>query len=200
MVRIVEANIREYLLCLSGVEASGDSYEVNSSIVNDYNLLDEMRNAYLNANDVHSKLIVSSTSRRNLGYCNFEGLDKLKGVVIEFGMENGVDAFAAYTDGCVAWYDSGNKKLIEARIDVRVNDQLEILFVAVDEVLKVAKPTLELPEPPHPGFAMISVINYQGISFGVGLSRDMAVDRLSAPLIKSALNIRKQILSVSDAV
>lgn len=198
MTQIIEENIREYLLCRPDIDSFCEnhiSFDLQKSSSNQSLFLSQMQREFDSTNSVREKLSMCFLLRKYFASCHLTNSSHLKGVVIEFGVANGVDTFAAYSDGSAAWYESSKAKLIEVNLQNEGKDQLDKLFLTVAEVIKVAQPSVVIPTFPPPGFALISIIGAEGISFGAGASRDMASDALSGPLIRSALEIRQMILA-----
>lgn len=53
------------------------------------------------------------------------------GVVVEFGVESGIDALAAYSDGVTAWFNSADGSLTEATLNTGAKQACENLMAMV---------------------------------------------------------------------
>jgi hypothetical protein len=118
------------------------------------------------------------------------------GVVVEFGVESGTDALAAFSDGVAAWFDATSSTLTEATLQNDGRQVCQSLMAASVRIREVTgAPTGDTPPPPPTGFACISLITESGISYGMGPMRDLASDGYGGPIIHWALNLREVILA-----
>ena len=118
------------------------------------------------------------------------------GVVVEFGVEHGTDALAAFSDGVAAWFDATAGTLAEATLSSDAKEACQSLIAAGVRIREVTgKATWDTPPPPPVGFVCISLITEAGISYGLGPMRDLASDGHGGPIIHWALNLRKVVLS-----
>ena len=191
----IEENLREYLYCtprsLNRILSEGDlSFDRLTTP-------SQIRGVFDDLESDRARLAASSYLRETDRSIGLDFLGRLGGVVVEFGAENGTDAFAGYSDGTAAWYDSATSKMVEVELKGESGVNLDSILLAAKKISDVAKPSNSLPLQPSAGFALISLINAEGISFGLGQSREMAVDGICGPIIKGALTIRKEILSLS---
>lgn len=192
MSTLIEEDLHQYIFCsplsLGGatdiVALFGD-HDDNSSEVKSY--LDSLTD--------RDKLAAFFKCRMDDAKSKHISQHKLLGVVVEFGVETGVDAFAAYSDGVVYWYDSTLSKMLEVQMCGVGKDKVDEALLAATKIADASKPSFGIPNPPQPGFALIALITEDGIYYGLGASRDLASSPISAPIIKSALQIRKDILS-----
>lgn len=118
------------------------------------------------------------------------------GVVVEFGVEYGTDALAAFSDGVAAWFDAASGTLTEATLSGDAKQACQSLIEAGIRIQEVTgSPSWDTPPPPAAGFACISLIDEMGISYGMGAMRDLASDGYGGPIIHWALNLRNVIMA-----
>lgn len=118
-----------------------------------------------------------------------------RGVLVEFGVQAGTDAFSAFSDGWIGWFDSARKSFVEGRVTAGATTTLRDLMDATCAAFgDPALARLEASPVPEAGKCTVSVISPSGIAFGIGDSRSMATDQLGAPIIRSALNLRLMLL------
>lgn len=187
----IEVNLREYLYAVSGSLNKEDNPALDGLVQN------QVRDAFDALEGDRAKLALSSYLRETAPSIDLGFLDGLRGVVVEFGVEGGTDVFAGYSGGVAAWYDNASSKMVEVELKGKSRINLDGILLAAKKISDVATASNALPLQPSAGFALISLINADGISFGLGASREMAVDGICGPIIQGALAIRKEILSLN---
>lgn len=195
MTKLIEENLREYLYCMPG-SLNQVLYDNDFSIAS-LNTSNQIRDAFIGLGDDRVRLAAASYLRETKQSIDLGFLGGLVGVVVEFGVAQGTDAFAAYSDGSAAWYDRASSKMLEVKLKGESRVDLDSILLAAKKVSDIAEPSNALPLQPLPGFALISLINVKGIYFGLGQSREMAVDEICGPIVQGALAVRKKILSLS---
>lgn len=115
------------------------------------------------------KIQVLRFFRENNCRVSEENDDKLKAVIIEFGNEFGIDAFAVYSDLEVTWYSGADNTLLEFIISKDAHPVYDQFWYAADRGSQqaISHPT-EIPPLPPSGCILISFLSKDGIAFGMG--------------------------------
>ena len=120
---------------------------------------------------------------------------EVKGVLVEFGVQTGTDAFSAFADGWIGWFDSARTSFVEGKVTAGATTTLRELMVATRAAFgDPALARYEASPVPGAGKCTVSAISGSGIAFGIGDSRSMATDQLGAPIIRATLNLRMMLL------
>ena len=118
------------------------------------------------------------------------------GVVVEFGVESGVDGLAIYFDGHGSWFESKTNSMLEFAIAADSEAPYDAIRSAVHRARDKAIPDpVNVPPPPAPGHMLVSLLSDRGIAFAQGLSRDLATDNLTGPIVHAALAMRKKVFA-----
>lgn len=111
-------------------------------------------------------------------------------VLLEFGVESGVDALVAWSDGAFGWYDSRLRRLREGRLAPGDDALLRSLLQAVAAAgAQFGAGQHRLPPGPAAGEIVISRITVDGIAFGKGPMRAIAGDKYGGPIIHWGLQL-----------
>ena len=114
----------------------------------------------------------------------------LLGIVIEVGMEEGLDVLAAYEDGSARYINHSEKIIfLEAPTD-KSTKLITDLFTEGRQVVKMIGPwDQKRPEPPLPGDIRLNFLVADGLYFGQGPFEMLAKDPMGAPVIKCATDL-----------
>jgi hypothetical protein len=128
---------------------------------------------------------------------NFEKKELL-GVILEAGVDTGLETLAAYTDAGAIYIDSSAKILRWQAGQTRIQNELASYFAASVKLAEQLKPSdhLRFP-PPFAGMARITVLLSDGLYFGQGPSNNLTKDSLSGPLIRQANQWLSKLMTVS---
>lgn len=200
---IIKVNLRKRLLCCADLEEFISENSNLDTIVKDNKNTDrndicrQLATMLDMAGSVREKIQIFTLSREKNCPIPDVSREQVRGVVIEFGTEFGVDALAVYSDLQGAWYCGKNNSLLEFIISEHEQPLYQRLREAVDRGIQQATshPT-DVPAPPPPGYILISFLSTIGIAFGMGVSRDLASDNIAGPIIHAALGLRKIILGI----
>ena len=120
---------------------------------------------------------------------------QVRGVVIDVGLEGGLDTLAGYEDGTARYLNqSGGAIVWEAR-DRSIDEAINALISAAQAVVERSGP-LDGPRPaaPPPGYAAMWVLTDNGIYLGAGPFQTLAVDPLGGPVIASGTELMRQLI------
>lgn len=123
---------------------------------------------------------------------------QVHGIVVEVGMDEGVDALAAYNDRSARYFNySGAAVIWDATTDE--------MTAFIDPLLEVARVVGAATEPwsgPHPprpsaGQMLINILTPGGIHIGMGPMNAMQRDPMGAAVIQSALGLMEALIRIS---
>lgn len=119
-----------------------------------------------------------------------EPLRKLMGVVIEVGMDEGLDVLAAYEDGTARYINYSGKLIVWETRTVESDPLIRQLFEASTIVLNNIGPW-EGPRRPAPtaGTIRLNFLVSDGLYFGEGPYEVLAQDQLGSPVINAAVKL-----------
>jgi hypothetical protein len=112
------------------------------------------------------------------------------GVVIEVGMENGLDTLAAYVDGTARYINQAEKMIVwEAPSDLS-QKLIDDLFTASANVVKQIGPweKKRLAQPAN-GNIRLNFLVADGLYFGQGPLDVLSKDPIGAPVIQAATQL-----------
>lgn len=120
------------------------------------------------------------------------------GVVVEVGMEKGVDLVAGYADHHARYYNYSGKGIVWERPN-------STLDAVVDDLLSVGKAVAQAigpwkdgrPPAPRRGHARINLLALGGLHFGQGPLDSLAKDRLGGPVVASAFRLMQELIKVT---
>ena len=124
---------------------------------------------------------------------------KVYGVVVEVGMENGVDTLAAYADGTVRYINYTNHAIVWEHPDDSLDDTIHDLLKAGEQIALQIGPWDEdrLP-PPEPGLLRLNILVPSGLHFGQAPFAMLAQDPLAAPAVTAATRLLQQLVDHSN--
>ncbi len=114
----------------------------------------------------------------------------LLGVVVEVGMDRGLDLLAAYSDLKARYYNFAGGGVVWERLDTSLDAPIQQLLRAAEVVANKIAPWLQ-PKPPAPptGNIRINVLTPGGLRFGQGPFQALASDPLGGPVITAATTL-----------
>jgi hypothetical protein len=122
----------------------------------------------------------------------------LLGVVVEVGMEKGVDLVAAYPDHLARYYNFSGAGVIWEKpsdlLDTAIDDLLRVGTAAVQSV-GVWKESR--PPAPAKGQARINLLTPGGLRFGQGPIDAIGKDRLGGPVLASAFKLMQALINLT---
>jgi hypothetical protein len=142
------------------------------------------------------------TLAREAGLPPSETAHRARGVVVEMGLESGVDTVAGYDDGSARYLNQAGGGVfwdVQAKPDVAILAGIDTLLAAgqlvVDATLPVDGPR---PEPPAHGSAVVAVLTEGGVHLGTGLADVLTRDPLGGPVIGAAIRLMVALIDVSQ--
>lgn len=112
---------------------------------------------------------------------------ELLGVVVEVGLEQGVDAVAAYADYSARYLNFSGAAVIWDTPEPAMNARIDALFEAGRTIINIIGPwDQERPAPVDRGMARINLLSPGGLYFGMGPWPEFAQDPLAAPAFQTA--------------
>jgi hypothetical protein len=123
----------------------------------------------------------------------------LYGVVVEVGMENGLDILAAYVDGTARYFNYTGAATIWERPDGSLDVPIETLLVLGQRVANEIGPWEgDRPAPPASGDVRINLLVPSGLHFGQGKFEQLARDSMGGPLIAAATELMQALIAKSQ--
>jgi hypothetical protein len=121
---------------------------------------------------------------------------ELLGVIIEVGLDGGVDTLAAYQDLRARYINYSGKMIIWETREPTVDEKIRNLFAAAERVVEKIGPWTEprLP-PPANGLMRMTFLVSDGLYFGQGPLEALQQDPLAAPVVVSATEILLELTS-----
>jgi len=128
-----------------------------------------------------------------------KGIDPVQmevlGVVVEVGLENGLDVVAAYKDGSCRYinhtgktifFDSPNEESLKLTTDLITNGQ-----AVANKIGPWDKPRREFPKS---GTVRLSFLANDGLYFGEGAFEIMYQDKMASPVINVAISLMNHLI------
>ena len=127
-----------------------------------------------------------------------EEKETLLGVIVEVGMEKGLDLVAAYPDHHARYYNFSGAGVVWERPS-------DLLDTAIDDLLRVGMATAQAvgvwkesrPPAPAKGQARINLLTPGGLRFGQGPIDALGKDRLGGPVIASAFRLMQALINLT---
>ena len=125
---------------------------------------------------------------------------RLYGVVVEVGMENGLDILAAYVDGTARYFNYTGAAIIWERPDGPLDTTVETLLVLGQRVANEIGPwDGDRPAAPAAGEVRINLLVPSGLHFGQGKFEQLASDGMGGPLIAAATELMQALITKSQS-
>ena len=120
---------------------------------------------------------------------------QVRGVVIDVGLEGGLDTLAGYEDGTARYLNQAGGAIVWEARDPSIDEAINALISAAQGVVERSGP-LDGPRPaaPPPGYAAIWVLTDNGIHLGAGPFQTLAMDPLGGPVIRSGTDLMRQLI------
>jgi hypothetical protein len=125
---------------------------------------------------------------------------KLLGVVVELGMEEGLDVLAAYPDDRVRYINHKNSISVYEPAPPAWQPKLRRLFAAAQTAVEQTGPWQQ-PRiaPPSTGMIRMSFLVSDGLYFGQGTMAIMERDAIAQPIIAASVDLLKSVAQDSKA-
>src|SRR5579863_206559 len=139
--------------------------------------------------------ILALNSRRSMGRAP-AGKDLL-GVIVEVGLEGGLDVLASFRDGKARYINHSGKVLIWDTItDTRANELTADLFAKSKPIIGQIGPS-DKPRKPHPfaGSARITFLVSDGRYFGEAQGETLFDDSVAGPALMTATQLMQYLIS-----
>jgi hypothetical protein len=134
---------------------------------------------------------------------NAQNINKkdLQGVIVEIGLDGGLDVLASFRDGTARYINQTGKIIIWETTDEISNDLTNKLFINSYNIINDIGPWNE-PRKSYPakGIARISFLVSGELYFGEGPINVLFSDPLAGPALASAADLMKYILGKSGVV
>ncbi len=124
----------------------------------------------------------------------------LLAVIIEAGLDEGIDIVAAYTDLSARYINYTGASIIWEHADTSLDPILENLFTASTSVVQRIGP-IDGPRPGLPGRGnfRLNFLTPIGLHYGEGPMELMQNESLAGPVISAAMNLMSALSDKSDA-
>ncbi|MBV9147003.1 MAG: hypothetical protein JO065_13880 [Acidobacteria bacterium] len=120
------------------------------------------------------------------------------GVVVEIGMEKGLDLIAGYADHRARYYNYSGAAVVWERPDGTLDGAVDELLAVGSVVAQTIGPWSERrPAAPSKGHARINILVASGLHFGQGPMDMLGKDRLSGPVVASAFRLMQELIKLS---
>jgi len=120
----------------------------------------------------------------------------LYGVVVEVGLEEGLDILALYADRTALYYNFSGAGVTWGRPDASLDREVDVLLTASVEVLaEIGRWDRERPPAPSEGRARINLLTPSGLHFGEGKFAVLAAHTLTGPVLKAASTLVEAMLA-----
>jgi hypothetical protein len=126
---------------------------------------------------------------------------RLYGVVVEVGLEQGLDIVAAYADRSARYFNYSGAAEIWERPDDRLDRTIDELLEEGGRVVAQIGPWEgERPSAPAAGQVRITMLTPSGLHFGQGEFEVLAGDPLGGPVISSAMKLMMALIEHSEGL
>jgi hypothetical protein len=115
---------------------------------------------------------------------------ELLGVIIEVGMENGLDTLAAYKDLRVRYINRSGKLIIKDDSEPKIDAKIRKLFQEAQPIIEKIGPWNKPRLPPPPaGQVRLTFLVSDGLYFGEGTMRELGRSPLAGPVVTAATEL-----------
>lgn len=119
----------------------------------------------------------------------------LYGVVVEVGMERGLDIIAAYSDLHARYFNFSGAAIIWERPDAGLDALIQELLHSGQAVVNRIGPWTEpRPAAPPKGQVRINMLTPSGLHFGQAPFSTVASDLLAGPVVTAAVALMKELI------
>ena len=121
---------------------------------------------------------------------------ELYGVIVEVGMEAGLDIVAAYSDLHARYYNYSGAGVVWEHLDGSLDLQIRKLLQAAGVVVAKIGPWTD-PRPPAPrrGQVRINMLTPSGLHFGQAPLQALAADALGGPVVSAAMELMQALIA-----
>jgi len=144
--------------------------------------------------DIESRIKILTYNRLLV---NKQNVDKkeLLGVIVEVGLDNGLDVLASFRDGTARYINQTGKMIVWETVDDTLNDLTNKLFeysyTIVNKIGPWDKPRKSNPEK---GVVRITFLVSDGLYFGEGPINTLFNDPMAGPALASAAELMKYLM------
>jgi len=129
-----------------------------------------------------------------------ERAKRLYGVVVEVGLEEGVDIVAAYADHSARYYNYSGAGIVWEHPNESMDEIIEELLNAGQAVVDKIGPWEGVRPPPPPrGQARISMLCPGGLHFGQAPYETLSRDPLGAPVLTAAFRLMQSLIATTES-
>jgi hypothetical protein len=124
---------------------------------------------------------------------------ELLAVIVEVGLDNGLDVLASFKNGTARYINQTGKILVwELTTDSKANELTDSLFMHGQSIIKRIGPW-DKPRRPHPtkGNTRISFLVSDGLYFGEGPTDVLFNDPMAGPALGSATQLMQYLVEIS---
>ena len=127
-----------------------------------------------------------------------DDVGRVRGVVVDVGLDAGTDTLACYEDGTARYLNQGGGGIVWETAEEAIGASIGRLIQAGQAVAERSGP-LDGPRPPAPpsGGASIWLLTDGGIHLGSGPFRALAADPLGGPVIAAATELMRLLIERS---
>ena len=125
---------------------------------------------------------------------------ELLAVIVEVGLDRGLDVLASFRNGTARYINQTGKVLIwETTEDVSVNEMTNDLFSKAADIVNQIGPW-DKPRKPHPakGSMRLSFLVSDGLYFGEGAMDTLFADKLAGPTLSAATSLMQYLTQKSS--
>jgi hypothetical protein len=126
---------------------------------------------------------------------------RVRGVIVEMGLDQGVDSVAAYEDGSARYLNQGGGGVFWEATEPEggeIRSAIGRLLEAAQAVADVTGPLeSRRPGPPQEGAAAIWLLTDAGIHLGTGPADALTQDQLGGPVIAAAVGLMSALIDRS---
>jgi hypothetical protein len=126
---------------------------------------------------------------------------ELLGVILEGGVDDGLETLAAYTDNQVIYIDSHGIMQRWEAAKLGFQARLVNYFVSAAALVEQLRPSDKPRFPPtFAGMARITLLVSDGLYFGQGPGNQLTKDEMSGPIIRQANNLLANLIAKDKVI
>jgi hypothetical protein len=189
--------IYELLFCdnldlFKGSTVQDDKYPFDI-LVSDKSSVDDI-NRIINDDQLESRIKILAYNKLMLMGNQIKKKDLL-GVIVEIGLDNGLDVLAAYRDGSARYINHSGKLIVWDAVDNISDKLINELFINSERVVRKIGPWDKARRPfPKKGIVRISFLVSDGLYFGEGPIVVLFNNDLDGPALYSATQLMKYLI------
>jgi hypothetical protein len=123
------------------------------------------------------------------------------GVIIENGLESGLDVLGAYEDHTGRYWNSTGAGIVWDRSDEKLDREIDALFEAAHLAVKQREPRKgPRPAPPPPGTVRISFLTPSGIRSGHGPVDVLNQDSVAEAVFDRGATLAQKLMELRSAI